>query len=161
MLAQDVGVARQLVRQAHIGVSLCQLIECVLAQGRRDPRRVPEADGVLARGDQTLQQMIDRQITGRHCQHGLPAARNGADQLHQGGGLTGAGRSMQNDHIFSRQGKSDRLVLRSVEFGGIGKRQGHRLKDRVLLPDQHISQHRQPIAFCAAGGFQGLPLSLP
>ena len=139
LLAQTVRVAGELLCYLHIGVMLHQQIERVLAQLRRDTRRMPEPDRIFSCVNKSLQQIVYCKVTRCYCQNPPAIFCDLADQLHQCGGLACAGWTMNDSNIFGTQGKLDRLNLRRVQLIVEWLNSFHFLKKRFLNSQQYIA----------------------
>ncbi len=101
----------------EVGIGLHQAVHGAVDHGRVDAHGVADARDFEAGRPQTLHHQVDGGVGRRGTHDFFAAPDQGLDKLHQGGRLSGPGRTMHSGHLVRREGVTDSCALRGVEAG--------------------------------------------
>ena len=76
---------------------------------------MPKPHGPLPTCEEALQQVVHGKVARSTCQHFLSASHGLANQLHDGGGLARAGRTVKNGQVRGGEGETNRLLLGGIQ----------------------------------------------
>ncbi len=90
-------------------------VQGVLAKIGQDSCWMPKPHGPLPTCEETLQQVVHGKVARSTCQHFLSASHGLANQLHDGGRLARAGRTVKNGQVRGGEGETNRVLLGVIQ----------------------------------------------
>ena len=150
----------ELAGQLHVAMSLDEQIERMLAKFRQHAGRMPQPHDPLAETQQPLEDVVDRQVARGAGQHLTAAADRLADDFHDGRGLAGAGRAVDQADVAGREGELHGIELHLVERAVQRPDRPLDAELRLSPAQQHVAKDRRAVAAEHAGLLQGGPLPL-